>query len=273
VGYRLFDFKGIGAMRRRVLALILCIGCTTTCAADLASQPGQQIAAAVEVQAATDPPTSTNVPLLLYAPEDYSPEGEPWPLVLFLHGAGERGDGSEEQIGRVAIHGPARQAAAGRKLPFVLVSPQCPWSDDPETILTAWKSEVLLPLLDRVQAEMNIDPSRVYVTGLSMGGYGTWRLAAASPERFAAAVPICGGGDPERMAAALAKLPTWAFHGAKDDLVPFRESVDMIATIRAAGGNARLTVYPEAGHDSWSATYDNPMFYDWLLGLRRGESE
>lgn len=256
-----------------LFVLALSPSTSMTSAAEWMLQPGQQIATSVEVRTNGDEPTMANVPLLLYTPEDYSPDGQAWPMVLFLHGAGECGDGSEQQIQRAAIHGPAKQAAAGRKLPFVAVTPQCSPPASGESYRPAWKAEILLPLLDRVEAEMNIDPARVYVTGLSMGGYGTWRLAAAAPERFAAVAPICGGGDPERMAAALAKVPVWVFHGARDSVVPLSESQKLVAAIRAAGGNPRLTIYPMAGHDSWTETYNNPMFYDWLLGERRTEPQ
>jgi predicted peptidase len=115
---------------------------------------------------------------------------------------------------------------------------------------------------------LNIDRTRVYVTGLSMGGYGAWRLAATYPERFAAALPICGGGEPESMAKTLRRVPIWAFHGAKDAVVPLSETEDMVRAVRRAGGDVRLTVYPDVEHNSWAQTYDNPKIYDWLLQHR-----
>ena len=134
---------------------------------------------------------------------------------------------------------------------------------------TAWKPEPLIQLVDHVVAKMRIDPTRVYVTGLSMGGYGTWRLVAAHPERFAAAVPICGGGEPREMAGALRRVPIWAFHGARDPVVPLSASQEMVDAVQRAGGDVRLTVYPEVAHDSWTQTYNNPEVYDWLLSHRR----
>jgi predicted peptidase len=113
-----------------------------------------------------------------------------------------------------------------------------------------------------------VDPDRVYLTGLSMGGYGTWSLAAAHPERFAAIVPICGGGNPAD-AAKLASLPVWVFHGAKDPTVPLERSKEMVEAIKSAGGNPRFTIYPEAGHDSWTETYNNPELYQWLLEQKK----
>lgn len=256
-------------MTRRTLTAAMVFAYLMHAAHAVEVQPGEQLANTLTVTSTAGDAGEVEVPLLLYVPADYSDEGQAWPLVLFLHGYGECGDGSPEQLSRVAIHGPASQAAAGRALPFVLATPQCPKPTERREVVVAWKPEVLLPLLDQLEAELNIDTSRVYVTGLSMGGYGTWRLAAAAPERFAAAVPICGGGDPATMAEPLAKLPVWAFHGGKDNTVPPERSQEMVEAIRVAGGAPRLTIYPEAGHNSWSATYDNPMFYDWLLGNRK----
>jgi len=182
-----------------------------------------------------------------------------WPLVLFLHGAGERGD----DVARVRIHGPPKRAAAGDSFPFILVSPQCPQG-------TWWSVSELGDLLDRIQAEFRVDLDRVYCTGLSMGGFGTWAMACEFPDRFAAIAPICGGGDPHDV-ERIAKLPCWVFHGAKDSVVPLARSEEMVTALQAAGGKPGLTVYPEAGHDSWTPTYDNPAFYEWLLANRRGQ--
>lgn len=197
---------------------------------------------------------------LLHLPPGYAEDGDPWPLVLFLHGAGERGSDLE----LVKKHGPPKLLAAGAEIPAIVASPQCPTG-------SWWTSheEDLLLLLDDLVGRLNVDESRVYLTGLSMGGYGTWTLAAAGPERFAAAVPICGGGQ-RILARRLRELPIWAFHGDADPVVPMRESVDMVEAIRAAGGSsARLTVYPGVGHDAWTATYDDPAVWEWLFAQRR----
>ncbi len=193
----------------------------------------------------------------LYLPPGYS-EKESWPLVLFLHGAGERGS----DLNRVKIHGPAKLAAGGRDFPFILVAPQCPdeaW----------WDHATLTALLDEVGDRYAVDRRRVYLTGLSMGGYGTWDLATRQPERFAAIAPICGGGVAYLAARRLKEVPTWVFHGAKDQVVPISESERMVEALKGAGANVRFTVYPEAGHDSWTETYNNPEFYEWLLSHRR----
>ncbi len=196
---------------------------------------------------------------LLFLPEGYGEKQYRWPMILFLHGAGERGS----YLKKVKIHGPPKIVENRKDFPFIVVSPQCPPGD-------RWtkKTEVLIHLLDDIVARYDVDTERIYLTGLSMGGYGTWSLASEYPERFAAIVPICGGGR-RFMAMMLKDVPVWAFHGAKDNVVPVKESEEMVNAVNARGGNARLTVYPNAGHDSWTATYDNQELYDWFLKHRK----
>jgi predicted peptidase len=197
---------------------------------------------------------------LLYLPKEYGKDAAAkWPLILFLHGAGESGDNLEV----VKKHGPPKLVAEGKELPFIVVSPQCPSRAE------GWNPEVLAALLDEVAQKYVVDPDRIYLTGLSMGGFGTWNLAAAYPDRFAAIAPICGGGQ-RRMARRLRALPIWVFHGAKDTSVPLRESEEMVEALKAANGNVKFTVYPEAGHDSWTETYNNPELFAWFLQHRRG---
>jgi predicted peptidase len=193
---------------------------------------------------------------LLFLPPEYGKSDRSWPMILFLHGAGESGNDLE----KVKVHGPPKIVETKPDFPFILVSPQSPGR--------GWNTDVLCALLDEVLANHRVDPDRVYLTGLSMGGFGTWALAAAHPERFAAIAPICGGGNPSD-APKLAKLPIWVFHGAKDTLAPVKRSEEMVEAIKAAGGNVRFTVYPDSGHDSWTATYNNPDFYQWLLAQKR----
>ena len=124
-------------------------------------------------------------------------------------------------------------------------------------------------MINTTVATMQIDPTRIYLTGLSMGGYGTWHMAVTYPQKFAAVVPICGGGGwmygfPKRV-CALKDVPVWAFHGALDPVVPLQASQDLVNALNECGGEARLTIYPEALHDSWTQTYDNPELYQWLL--------
>jgi predicted peptidase len=194
---------------------------------------------------------------LLYLPEGYPDARRKWPLMLFLHGAGERGD----SLDLVKKHGPPKLADRGQKLPFIVVSPQCPANE-------WWSVEVLDALLREVVSKFKVDEDRIVVTGLSMGGFGTWTLAGEYPDRFAAVAPICGGGNPLD-ACKLKNLPIWVFHGAKDSVVPLKSSQDMVDALKACGGNVRFTVYPDADHDSWTATYDNPEFWDWMSKQKR----
>ena len=193
---------------------------------------------------------------LLYLPKDYA-QKDSWPLVLFLHGSGERGDNLE----RVKIHGPPKLIAAGKEFPFIVVSPQCPEH-------RGWELLELTALVDEMIEKYKVDRDRIYVTGLSMGGFGTWSLAAYAPFRFAALVPICGGGEPSA-AKRLAHVPTWVFHGAKDPRVPLERSTKMVEAIKKNGGSVKFTVYPEALHDSWTAAYNDPELYQWLLQQKR----
>jgi predicted peptidase len=204
---------------------------------------------------------------LLFLPKDYAAKSQKrWPLMLFLHGAGERGS----DIWKVTTHGPPKIVAQRADFPCILVSPQCP---DEEI----WSNDVLLGLLDYITRTYAVDTHRVYLTGLSMGGYGTWSLGLAHPDRFAAIVPICGGGDlitvllaRKDKAQALKTLGVWAFHGSKDPVVPTEESQRMVDLLKKVGASdVKLTVYPEAGHDSWTETYNNPDLYNWLLSHRR----
>ncbi len=193
-----------------------------------------------------------NLNYLLYLPKDYD-EKEKHPLMLFLHGAGERGD----NLDLVKVHGPAKLIEQGKDFPFIIVSPQCP-------VNKRWEAADLIALINFMVANYKVDENRIYVTGLSMGGNGTWKLAAEIPERLAAIIPICGWGDPFA-AAMMGKLPVWVFHGAKDTVVPISSSEAMVESIKRAGGDVKFTVYPEANHDSWTETYNNPEIYKWLL--------
>ncbi|MEH1882941.1 prolyl oligopeptidase family serine peptidase [Nostoc sp.] len=197
---------------------------------------------------------------LLFLPDGLHPDGDRneiqqalLPTILFLHGAGQRGSDLDD----VRKHGVAKVVEQQSDFPFIVISPQCPRRE-------YWNIERLSTLLDEVIASCAVDPDRVYLTGLSMGGYGTWHLAAAQPERFAAIAPICGGGNPQA-AGKLKNLPVWAFHGAKDNVVPLSESEIMVSALKVHDGNVKFTVYPEANHDSWTQTYNNPELYEWFL--------
>lgn len=198
------------------------------------------------------------VSYLLYMPADFKAEdNQKFPLIFFLHGRGE----SNGPLSLVAKWGPPMFAARGDKLPYVIVSPQCPAED-------WWASEEqqkrLVSLLDQVVTKYKIDETRIYLTGLSMGGYGSWKLAAKYPNRFAAVVPVCGSGDPDD-AEKLKDIPIWVFHGDQDRAVPFKKSVEMVEAIKKAGGESiRFTSLEHFGHNSWTAAYGAPELYQWM---------
>ncbi|GCE14575.1 prolyl oligopeptidase family serine peptidase [Tengunoibacter tsumagoiensis] len=198
------------------------------------------------------------LPYLLTLPAGYTSE-QRYPLVLFLHGAGERGN----DVNKLKIHGLPREIEEGQSFPFITVAPQCPAG--------SWwtvELEALTALLNFIEETYAVDPDRIYLTGMSMGGMGTWALSMALPERFAALLPICGGNNPDTV-DRIKHIPVWAFHGAKDDVVPLEASTKMVEALRAAGGNVKFTIYPEADHDSWTETYKNPAIYSWLLAQKR----
>jgi predicted peptidase len=197
---------------------------------------------------------------LLFLPQDYDASSDQrWPLILFLHGAGERGT----NLWLVAKHGPPKIDTAQTNFPFIVVSPQCPEGK-------IWSNDLLLALLDEIENKYAVDTHRIYLTGLSMGGFGTWSLGLSHPEKFAAIAPMCGGGEliTPLLAdnAKLTTLPVWAFHGAKDPVVPVEESERMVALLKKQGvTEVKFTVYPEAQHDCWTETYANPELFEWFL--------
>ncbi|OGU76747.1 MAG: phospholipase [Ignavibacteria bacterium RBG_16_34_14] len=199
---------------------------------------------------------TVQVDYLLYLPKDYN-SSKKFPLLLFLHGSGERG----KDLEKVKVHGPPKLIASGKDFPFIVVSPQCPENQ-------WWSIADLDVLLNEIVENYNVDPHRIYVTGLSMGGFGTWELAIKYPDRFAAIAPICGGGN-SHLVSVLKDLPVWVFHGAKDNVVPLSSAQEMVDVLEKAGGNVKFTIYPEAGHDSWTETYNNPELYEWFIKQKR----
>ncbi len=199
----------------------------------------------------------------LYLPPEYDAQSSKrWPLILFLHGFGERGD-SLTDLELVKLHGIPKVVENGKDLPFIVISPQC-------SRQSWWTLETvnLKALLDSVMAEYPVNPAQVYLTGLSMGGYGSWTLGAMYPEMFAAVAPVCGGGVHSQV-SALKNVPVWAFHGAEDDIVRPYHSEEMVTALQKVGGDVRLIIYPDLKHDSWTATYNNPELYDWFLSHER----
>lgn len=194
-----------------------------------------------------------DVNYLLYLPKDYSSSDSTFPLVLFLHGAGERGTDLE----KVKVHGLPKLINEGNEFPFIVVSPQCPENK-------VWDTDILIALLDEIEATYRIDSNRIYVTGLSMGGNGTWSLAIAQPNRFAAIAPVCGWNMPSD-ACTIKDMPIWVFHGAKDNVIPIGSSEFMVKRLKSCGSDVRFTIYPKANHNSWTETYNNDELYIWFL--------
>lgn len=199
---------------------------------------------------------------VVYVPRDYD-ASRAWPVVLFLHGAGERGDDGLKQS-QVGIGSAIR--VHPERFPAIVVQPQCPtgerWAGKP--------AEAALKALDAEMKEYHCDPDRQYLTGLSMGGFGSWLLASQYPDRWAAVVPICGGGSPSEMAPKLTKLPIWVFHGGADPTVPTQRSRDMVEAVKAAGSTTiQYTELPGVGHNSWDAAYANADLAKWLFEQKR----
>jgi predicted peptidase len=220
--------------------------------------------------------SGAKMPYRLLRPDPYE-DGKTYPLVVLLHGAGERGDNNEAQL----IHGVGEFARPDRrkKYPCFLVAPQCPRGKAWSSILGTARGPTLsrspsqygalvLELIAQLQKEFRVDPERIYLTGLSMGGYGTWDLLMRRPDLFAAAVPICGGGD-ETQASRIASIPIWVFHGALDRGVPVERSRAMVAALEKAGGTPRYTEYPDEGHESWVPAYRSPALFRWLFSQKK----
>lgn len=197
---------------------------------------------------------------LLSKPEGYEADkAKKWPLVVFLHGSGERGADLE----LLKKHGPPKLLAAGQKFPAVVVSLQC----EPKQI---WNPHGVKAVTDHIMKKERIDPKRVYLTGISMGGFGTWETAMEYPDTYAAILPICGGaGVRWVMAERIAKLPCWIFHGDKDAAVPVEFSQKIYGALKKLNAPVQLTIYPGVGHDSWTQTYDNPDVWKWLFEQKR----
>jgi predicted peptidase len=193
----------------------------------------------------------------LFVPHLYKAD-KTYPLILFLHGHGESGTDGRRPV-EVGLGPAIRQRE--RTFPFLALFPQ---SQKFSWQATSDDSRRALAILAEVMNQYQVDPQRVYLTGLSMGGFGTWSLAARYPKRWAALVPVCGGGNPQH-AAKIKDIPCWCFHGAADTVVPVTRSREMIQALQAEGGAPRYTEYPGVGHDSWTNAYGTAELYEWLL--------
>jgi predicted peptidase len=198
---------------------------------------------------------------VLYVPKDYN-SSRKWPVILFLHGSGERGDDGLKQS-EVGIGAAIRMGS--ERFPALVVMPQCKtgkhWADE--------MADYALNALDQTIKNYNVDKSRLYLTGLSMGGYGSWTIGIQHPDMFAAIVPICGGGDPMPVAQKLKDEPIWVFHGGADPTVPVDQSRNIVAALKAAGSSVKYTEYPGVGHNSWDKAYGEKDLTDWLFAQTR----
>jgi predicted peptidase len=216
------------------------------------------------------------LPYRLLKPNPFDPS-QKYPLVIFLHGAGERGSDNEKQL----VHGMNEFASDEimARYPAFVIAPQCPegeaWGGFSRLAKKQTPDGQLTPALDAtlkavaaLRKELSIDDKRIYITGLSMGGYGTWDALAKQPDLFAAAAPICGGGSTAQV-DKFKHIPIWAFHGSDDKTVPAERSREMIEALKAAGATPKYTEYAGVGHNSWAQTYSNPGLYEWLFAQRK----
>ncbi len=244
------------------VAALLGVGTLGVCAEDAAMKSGETGFVPFATHAEGE-----EQPAVVYVPGIYDPERE-WPLVVFLHGMGERGDDGHRQA-EVGIGKAIRQHP--ERFPCLVVMPQC-------SISTTWSSSKnrkgapaskhIDAAIEHVMEKYNVDENRVSLTGLSMGGYGTFSYGALNIERFSALMPICGGGNPNN-AAALAKKPMWVFHGGADPVVNPDQSKRMVEAIREAGGEVQYTEYPGVGHNSWDKAYGTKEAIEWMLAQSR----
>lgn len=243
-------------MPLRYISVIL--GCMALLSTPLPAQspePGQLTQGSATVK--NDSGTTSSLGFWTWQPKSAKPAAG-WPLMVFLHGAGERGT----DLNLIKKHGPPKFAGQNAVMDsFFMIAPQCPpgrW----------WDVKAVKDLIDQTLASQPVDPKRVYITGISMGGFATWALLKDYPELMAAAVPICGGGDPASV-ARFKSVPIWAFHGDKDEAVPVQRSIEMADALKQAKGDIRFTLYPGVTHDCWTRTFENPELYSWLLGHQR----
>lgn len=193
-------------------------------------------------------------------PEGFYRENKKFPLIVLLHGAGERGNGRDE-LNKVEVHGFSKIFTEEKNYECALVMPQCE-----ENSFWAAKVQSIMKFTEQIAENYPIDKDRIYLTGISMGGYGTWYTAMAYPDKFAAIAPCCGGGMPWN--AGVLKMPVWAFHGSCDEVVAPYNSIDMVNAMKKCGYEPKLTVFEGVGHNSWDYTFDEELL-NWLLQQKR----
>lgn len=250
-------------MRRVILALVSAAAAAATIAAT--KQPPASPPLPEGVQTAQPAPAEGGYPYLIFMPRGYDADkSQKWPLVIFLHGSGERGTDIEV----VKKNGPPKIIAQHPGSPFILVSPQL--ETGPEG--SRWDTARLDQLLASLRGNYRVDPNRIYLTGLSLGGYATWAWALRHPEMFAAIVPVAGLAEDKNLDPCVLKdTPIWAFHGDQDDVVDPQAGFAAVKAVDACKGNVRpkMTIYPQMTHGSWEPAYDDPAMWHWLLEQRR----
>lgn len=259
------------------VAASLCAGCATGGVESLArvepSAQNRKAGADAFLQKTHAGKQGGRMSYLLFVPDNYDPRKK-YPLVLWLHGGGSRGDDLRLILSHGDKHGPLFIARPDNQAayPSFVVAPQCPagriWSD-PQAETPTVETTLVLEILDALRAEYSVDDRRLYVLGISMGGYAAWDIITRRPGAFAAAVPVCGGGEESR-ASLMKGTAVWAFHGEKDEAVSVSESRRMVAALRKAGGPARYTEYAGVGHNSWERAFQEPVLLSWLFAQSRG---
>lgn len=251
--------RGFMNTRVSICCIAFCLYAAITAAAAAESQPetGQHVR---EYQ---DANSSIGHHYLFYLPKDYGADDRKWPVIIYLHGASVRGN----NLDRVKRYGLPWLVENRKDFPFIVISPQCPAG-------TRWvdlNTDCIMKILDEICAEYSVDPDRIYVTGVSMGGHGAWYLAHRYPDRFAAVAPLCGRVD-TTWAESVRNIPAWVFHGERDRVCPKRYSDSMVKVLEDLGAPVKYTVYRGAGHDIVTRTYKNEELYDWFLQQRRNGS-
>lgn len=216
--------------------------------------------------------SGTEMPYRLFIPDDYDPSIS-YPIIMYLHGGAGAGNDNLKQISGGNTNGTHVWITSEnqKNYPCFVIAPQLlgfnRWND-PDSIRLSLYAQLSVDLLEALKKEFNIDQGRVYLTGQSRGGYGTWDVITKRPDLFAAAVPLCGGGNP-RAVEAIRNLPVWAFHGALDTTVPVENSRKMVDALRSIGGNIKYTEYPDVEHSVWHKAYFEPELITWLFAQKR----
>lgn len=205
------------------------------------------------------------LPYRLLAPEKLDAK-QTYPLVVFLHGSGSRGTDNEKQLGGAVFQFATKENR--KKPPCFVVAPQCSKKEPLDYWAKTVDNGIVMGMIKDVEKNHPIDSKRLYVTGLSDGGWGVWALLEKYPDQLAAAVPVCGRGEPDA-ARKFANVPIWVFHGAKDNIEPVKSSREMVAALKKVGGSPKYTEYPDEGHNAWDRAYRDAKLFERLFAQKR----